>query len=103
MVMGHNGKGASHGRATDGDLELGTAAQVGTGARSRSTSVRARALRRAVEDRRWDVSACGGPSRPVEAARSLHPLRLANTLSGRRPPWADGPPASRLPPRPHST
>src|SRR5260221_11895557 len=103
MVMGHNWKGASYGRATDGDLELGAAARAGTSARPRPAPVCARALRRAVEDRRRDVSACGRATGPVEAARSRYRLRLAGPLPGRRPGGADGPPPWWLPPEPAST
>src|SRR5262249_57975689 len=94
-------KGTSHGHATtDGHAELGAAARTGTESRPRPTTLRARALRRAAEDRRWGVSVWRCPTGPVESARSRYGLRLAGALPRRWAGGPDGPPAWRLPSEP---
>src|SRR5260221_9137742 len=101
--MEHNWKGAFHGHATVGYPALGAAARTGTGPRPRPAARRARALRGAVEDRRWGFSPCSGAMRLVEAARSRYRLLLAGPLSDRQPGRAERPPARRPPPGPAST
>src|SRR5260221_13682782 len=101
--MEHNWKGAFHGHATVGYPALGAAARTGTGPRPRPAARRARALRGAVEDRRWGISPCSGARRLVEAARSRYRLRLAGPLSDPRPGRAERPPARRITPDPAST
>src|SRR5260221_1851672 len=104
MVMERKRNGANHGHATtDGHAELGAAARTGAGSRPRPAALRARALCRAAEDRRWGVSAERCPRGPGESARSRYGLRLAGALPRRWPGGPEGPAAWRLPSEPTAT